>query len=45
MGWDRLKNRKVKNGRLNGLSARFEIGVIGLPSIVAPAFGQPAQAV
>ena len=41
----RLKNGKVKNIRSDGLSAVFEIGVIGLPSVVAPAFGQPAQAV
>ena len=40
-----LKNGKVKNIRSDGLSAVFEIGVIGLLSVVVPAFGQPAQAV
>ena len=41
----RLKKQKGKNIRSDGLSAVFEIGVIGLLSVVVPAFGQPAQAV
>ncbi len=38
----RLKNGNVKSLLSDGLSAVFEIEVIGLPSVVAPAFGQPA---